>query len=74
MCLQAAELRKDDRPKSDALRVIRPNAESTGLYVQTKDVGGGRGTLAASDVADALTHAAAAVGDGAVAVLVEMRR
>jgi hypothetical protein len=41
------------------------------LYVQTKDVGGGRGTLTASDVADALTHAAAAVGDGAVAVVTD---
>jgi hypothetical protein len=41
------------------------------LYVQTKDVGGGRGTLTASDVADALMHAAAAVGDGAVAVVTD---
>jgi len=43
----------------------------TNLYVQTKDVGGGRGTLTASDVVDALTHAAAAVGDGAVAVVTD---
>jgi hypothetical protein len=41
------------------------------LYVQTKDVGGGRGTLSASEVADALAHAAAAVGDGTVAVVTD---
>jgi hypothetical protein len=46
-------------------------SEGGRLYVQTKDVGGGRGTLTASDVADALTHAAAAVGDGAVAVVTD---